>query len=117
VQGYYDEGVRAAMEFVGVADTSIINYLAGAGAFDGTLENIITQKYITLVYRDGYEAFAELRRTGFPILTDVNNAPISMANFPQRLEYPPSEINLNGSNVNAVGEGIGENSTPVWWGQ
>jgi hypothetical protein len=116
-QGYYDEGVRAAMEFVGVADTSIINYLAGAGAFDGTLENIITQKYITLVYRDGYEAFAELRRTGFPILTDVNNAPISMANFPQRLEYPPSEINLNGSNVNAVGEGIGENSTPVWWGQ
>lgn len=114
-EGYYDEGVRAAMEMLNVADTSITNYLAGPGAFDGTLENIITQKYITLAYRDGYETFAELRRTGFPTLTDYTGNPVTA--LPQRLSYPPSEINLNGSNVTAVGEGINETTTPVWWAQ
>lgn len=114
-QQYYDAGVTAAMEQLGVSSADITAYLSGAGAFDGTLESIITQKYISMVYRNGYEAFAELRRTGFPQLTDYNNNAVT--NLPQRFAYPPSELTLNGSNVNAVGAGINETSTPVWWAQ
>ena len=114
---YYAEGVRAAMEWVQVPSDSIDTYLNGPGAFDGSLEAIITQKWISLVYRDGYEAFAELRRTGYPLLTDENNNPIDMFSFPRRLAYPPSEWTVNGASVSATGLSINDMSTPVWWDQ
>lgn len=114
-QQYYDEGVTASMEAFGVDPTEISNYLSGLGAFDGTLEDIITEKWITFAYRDGFEAFAELRRTGFPVLTNFDGSAVSMSLFPQRLPYPDSEISLNGSNVSAVGVGIGEMQTKMWW--
>ena len=113
----YDQGVRAHMEYLGIADTAIVSFLAGPGAYDGTLEQIITQKWLTFVYRDGYEGFSELRRTGYPVLVEVGGNPLDQSQLPQRLPYPPSEVTLNSTNVNAVGEGIGEMETPVWWAQ
>jgi len=114
-QMQYEAGVRAHMEYLNVPATDIDDFLANGGAFDGTLEQIITQKYLTFIYKDGFEAFAEYRRTGFPILKDLNGDPVATGSIPQRLPYPPNEISLNGSNVNAVGEGINDFSSPVWW--
>ncbi|MDE7125654.1 MAG: SusD/RagB family nutrient-binding outer membrane lipoprotein, partial [Muribaculaceae bacterium] len=37
------------------------------------LEKIITQKYISLFPSDGYEAWTELRRTGYPKLLPIFN--------------------------------------------
>ncbi|MEM7037685.1 MAG: SusD/RagB family nutrient-binding outer membrane lipoprotein, partial [Bacteroidota bacterium] len=116
-QAWYEAGVRAHMEYLNVATQDIDDFLAGGGAFDGTLEQIITQKWLTFVYRDGFEAYAEYRRTGFPALTDVNGAAIDAAAFPNRLAYPPVEISLNGTNVSAVGVGINDFSSKVWWAQ
>ena len=116
-EDYYNEGVRAAMDWIGTPNDSIDTYLNGPGAFNGTLEEIITQKWISLVYRDGFEAFAEIRRTGYPVLTDENNAPIDMNQFPKRLAYPPSEWTLNAENVGATGIGINNTNSPVWWDQ
>ena len=109
---YYEAGVRAHCEYLGVPDSSIVDFLAGPGAYDGTLENIITQKWLTFVYRDGYEGFAELRRTGFPALKEVNGTPLDLSTVPQRLLYPPSEINLNSANVPPTDVGL-----PVWWAE
>ncbi len=114
-EDYYNEGVRAAMELLGVHDTSITNYLAGATAFDGSLEMIITQKWISFTYRDAYESYAELRRTGFPKLKNYDGSLLDMNNLPQRFKYPPSEISLNWENVSAVGLGIDETTSKVWW--
>ena len=114
-QQHYENGVRAHMEFLGVADADITTFLQGSGAWNNSLEQIITQKYITLAFRDAYEAFSEYRRTGFPVLTDYQGNVLTDATFPQRLNYPPSELTLNGTNVNAVGEGINDTQSKVWW--
>lgn len=111
----YEAGVRAHMDYLNVSSSDIDDFLATDGAFDGTLEQIITQKYLTFIYKDGFEAFAEYRRTGFPVLKDSNGDPIAMGSIPERLPYPPNEISLNGTNVSAVGEGINDFSSPVWW--
>ena len=116
-QSNYEAGVRAHMDQLNVSSQEADDFLANGGAFDGTLEQVITQKWITFVYKDGFEAFAEYRRTGFPILTDTSGTPIPTANIPQRLAYPPNEISLNGTNVSAVGEGINDFTTKVWWAQ
>ena len=112
---YYNAGVTASMEWVNTPNDSITSFLAGAGAFDGTLENIIEQKWLDCVYTNAYEGFAEWRRTGFPILTDENDNPINTSAVPKRLPYPPSEWVTNGTNVAAVGLSNNDKSTPVWW--
>lgn len=112
---FYEAGVRSNMESYGIPDTAIDTYLQNAGKYDHTQEQIITQKWLTFIYRDGYESYAEIRRTGYPALKDRNNNPIDWNSFPNRLAYPPSEVSLNGSNVTAVGEGINETHSRVWW--
>ncbi len=112
---YYNNGVQAAMQRLEVDSEEIADYLANTGSFNQSLEQIITQKWITFVYLDAYEAFAEYRRTGFPKLQRFDGTLIAPNNFPQRFPYPDSEINLNNQNVSAVGVGINEKSTPVWW--
>ena len=111
----YNNGVRANMNRLGITPTAIDSFLNGAGQYAGTLEQIITQKWLTFVYQDAYEAFAEYRRTGFPVLTNFDGTPVDPATVPQRLPYPLSEVSLNGTNVQAVGHGINEKTTKVWW--
>ncbi len=111
----FENGIRAHMEFLGIQDNLITQYIQNDAVWNGTLEQIITQKYITLAYRDAYEVFAEYRRTGFPVLKDYEGNLVSQSGFPQRLSYPPSEITLNGTNVTAVGEGINDMHSKVWW--
>lgn len=114
-QQHYENGVRAHMEYLNVPSGDIDDFLAAGGSYDGSLEQIIGQKYLTFVYKDGFEAFAEYRRTGFPVLRDLNGDPIDASTVPQRIPYPPNEISLNGTHVSEVGEGINDFSSPVWW--
>ncbi|MBL4652747.1 MAG: SusD/RagB family nutrient-binding outer membrane lipoprotein [Flavobacteriales bacterium] len=116
-QKYYEDGVTAAMEYYNVPTDSIANYLAGDGSFNGTLEQVGEQKWLALIYKDAYESYAEYRRTGFPVLLQYDGSTINQGNYPQRLAYPQSEVNLNGDNVGAVGEGINDSETKLWWAQ
>ena len=116
-QERYEAGVTASMSYFGIDQSEITDYLANAGAFDGTLEQIITQKWITFQYTDGFEPFAEYRRTGFPKIVDENGTVIDPNSFPQRLPYPASEILFNNENVTSVGEGINDLYSKVWWAQ
>lgn len=67
-------------------------------ASSNKLEAIITQKWIALNGLNGFEAWIEYNRTGYP-----SDLPISRLapgdNRPVRLFYPSSERSINGSNV------------------
>lgn len=62
-QSWYEKGVTASMEKWGVMAEDIEAFVANLPA--ASEETVITQKYIAL-YMQPYEAWSELRRTGYP---------------------------------------------------
>jgi hypothetical protein len=79
------------------------------------LQQIGYQRWVHL-YLSGYEAWAEWRRTGFPVLTpapDNNNRPI-----PRREAYPANEALINTANFNEAVQRLGGTNDlngRVWW--
>lgn len=84
------------------------------------LEQIITQKWIAL-FPNGFEAWAEFRRTGFPQLYNVlnsDNSDLPTSEFIKRLIYPDVESVQNGDELEKGIEllnGPDKASTRVWW--
>lgn len=83
-------------------------------------EQILTQKWIAL-FPDGIEAWAELRRTGFPKLYPLvqsDNPDVSTKDIIRRLTFQSYEYQTNGKAVqdaiNLLG-GPDKASTHVWW--
>lgn len=113
-QAHFEAGVAAHMASWGISSEATSAYLA-AHPFDGTVEHIGVEKWKTFIYTNPIEQFAEYRRLGVPVLTDAAGAAIDPAQVPKRLAYPNSEISLNGAQVSAVGEGINDFFSPVWW--
>ena len=123
-QTYYEEGIALNFEYWGVdlpADyltrTSSDAAYSVPVAFDGTVETVITQKWIALFYTD-YQGFFDYKRTGFP--TVIQPGPDAQRDvYPSRFEYPGDEQSLNKENYdNAIAnQTSGEYSfwTPVWW--
>lgn len=124
----YDAAVNANFTRYGLVGAT---FVAGAYAYPtaGTLENkieaIITQKWIASFPGNGFEAFFEKNRTGYPKTSAVyqtNTASYVPGQivysktgttgglFPKRLVYPLSERNAN-SNVPT----LVPITTPVWW--
>lgn len=132
-ESFYNEGVRAALELYEVPETEIEVYLKGPAQFnsEGTneekLEQIILQKYLAN-YLNGFESWAEWRRTGYPALdpiqTDEGDTGSKTA-VPRRYLYIQDEKVLNGENVSAARlnqipfskNGEYDLLTPVWWDQ
>src|ERR1051326_6295514 len=99
---YYQAGITASMQKVGMTAAEIANYFATNPAvvtLSGTPEQqrqqIITQKYIAWI-GNGIEAYNDYRRTGYPVLALVNNAAGDNPNvIPTRLPYTPAELAAN----------------------
>jgi len=127
-QTWYNAGVRAAMEMYEIAENDIVTFIENDGAFNNTLEQIMVQKWVAL-YLDGWEAFAEYRRTGYPQLfkwdLELDGIKITSAKWvevprnyvPGRLKYPESEMFFNETNYNVAVERQGGDSyyQQVWW--
>lgn len=126
---HYENGVRAAMQHVAIYDeggaaniseSEIDAYLA-ANPYDDAngMEQVNTQ-YWGAVFLNGFEAWANYRRTGFPDLEQVNypGNPTG-GTIPRRLRYPSSEPVLNPENYNAAIQRQGPDvmTTRVWWDQ
>ncbi|MFO7847253.1 MAG: SusD/RagB family nutrient-binding outer membrane lipoprotein [Balneolaceae bacterium] len=79
-------------------------------------EKIGNQKWLAL-FPNGYQAWAEWRRLGFPELDPNPHAPGSSPDIPLRVTYPTTEANINGANYQAAIDEQGEDSpyTPLWW--
>jgi hypothetical protein len=99
---YYQAGITASMQKVGMTAAEISNYFATnpsvvtlSGTTEQQLQQIITQKYIAWI-GNGIEAFNDYRRTGYPVLALVNNAAGDNPNvIPTRLPYTPAELASN----------------------
>lgn len=115
---FYEAGIRASMSRRGVTSTEAVSaYLAQpAVAFDGTLEQIITQKWLAL-YPNGIEAWAEYRRTGFPRLLPIPNPGETNGQVPSRVRYPAAEQTLNAESYQEAVSRQGPDvmTTKVWW--
>ncbi|MEM7367265.1 MAG: SusD/RagB family nutrient-binding outer membrane lipoprotein [Bacteroidota bacterium] len=92
-----------------------------AGSKERRLEQIITQKWLAL-YPDGWEAWAELRRTGYPKQFDrlnSDNPDVGVDEIMRRMVYVTSEFDNNREGVDgAIGStelGSDKNNTKVWW--
>ena len=84
-------------------------------AFDGTLEQIMNQKYIGLFFND-YQQWFEYRRTGYPVLPKteyMNHGGV----MPTRFMYHNDVRRFNPENYKAVADRIGGDDimTKVWW--
>jgi Starch-binding associating with outer membrane len=125
VETLFKNGVKAHMEQLAtydansaVASADIDAYFA-ANTFEAAkaLEQINTQYWVSS-FLNGPEAFANFRRSGFPVLTP-NPFPGKgiKGNFINRLTYPNSEISVNSVNVKeAIGrQGADDLDTKVWW--
>lgn len=85
------------------------------------LERIITQKWIAM-FPDGDEAWAEFRRSGYPVLFPVvvnySNNMIPTDPGIRRMPYPEREYNSNSEAVNQAVELLGgpdHGGTRLWW--
>ncbi|MDW3652572.1 MAG: SusD/RagB family nutrient-binding outer membrane lipoprotein [Bacteroidia bacterium] len=149
-QDLYESGIRASMEDrAGAAASDIDAYIAStntpaiggdpaepnsappsdipvaydaAGDFERQLEQIITQKWIA-IYPDGWEAYAEVRRTGYPKLYPLlnsDNPDLGTTDIFRRMTYVDGEFSNNADAVTAAQShpelvGGDKNSTKVWW--
>ncbi|HVW99984.1 MAG TPA: SusD/RagB family nutrient-binding outer membrane lipoprotein, partial [Candidatus Babeliaceae bacterium] len=103
----------------GVDPTSALaTYLATAnwaqypatGTTDQKIRYIITQKWFSMCGNEGFEAWTEWRRTGYPDFFTVSQSSLIGQNFPRRFLYPFSEVTRN-----ANFPGLVPVTTPVWW--
>ncbi len=130
-QDEYIAGVRASLQKWGVDKVSEDNYIKALPA--ATQETVLSQKYLAL-YMQGNEAWAEIRRTGYPKFLvkpgDVvwPDAPVTDSEqkkfillagkgLPKRVYYPQKEQAVNLENFQqALGEqGNDDIDTKVWW--
>lgn len=118
----FEEGINAHIAYMNeysaetnISDMDILNYNNQFQDID--LEDIITQKYILFTYENVFEAYADYRRTGYPVLLDYFEEGIDLDIFPRRLRYPYSEYTLNRDNYLQAVERQGSDTqlTRIWW--
>jgi hypothetical protein len=102
-----------------VTDIPVV-YQEGAD-FETQLEQIITQKWLSLFPMNDWEAWTERRRTGYPVgyaIIESKNPEVSETELVRRLRFVTSEFS---NNAEAVGEalllldGPDATSTRLWW--
>ncbi len=126
-QTAYENGIRAAMRQLDlypnvtpIASDDVEDYLTEIDiAYDSgdAVEQINTQKWVALIF-DGFEGFANLRRSGYPDLSPGLTDGESGGEIPRRLRYPLDERINNGQNyddaVSRLPEGD-EITSRMWW--
>lgn len=92
-----------------------------SASFDTNLERIIAQKWIAN-FPNGWESWADFRRTGFPkwfpVVNNLSTSGISSSRGMRRLPFPNSEFNTNETNVKAAIGMLGgpdTGATDLWW--
>lgn len=122
--GDYATSTNVPVEIGDVSNTPALTDIPVA--FDATgdkerqLEQIITQKWLAL-YPDGWEAWAELRRTGYPKQYDrlfSENINVGVSDIMRRMKYVTSEYTVNTAATEAAVGTLGGpdlGSTKLWW--
>lgn len=116
----YDEAIKQSIrQWTGV-ETGYTTFIAlpqVAYSATAAIEQIAYQRWVHL-FLNGYEAWAEWRRTNYPLLTAPAGA--NGGQIPRREGYPTAEMNINTSNYNAAVAAFPYGGTDglnarVWW--
>ncbi len=137
----YDKGIEASIKYwldvhayllervdesslptIDITDQDIADYIAQTEiAYDAAkgLEQIITQKWIANI-NNGFESWAEYRRTGFPVLNPIPDtdglSETGGSDVPKRVKYPIEEQSLNrDSYLEAIKTQPDMVTEAVWW--
>jgi len=125
--GYFKAGVKEAMDQMATFDAGSTVSGANRDTYADARELLFTPgnelkeinyEYWIASFLNGPEAFANFRRSGFPVLTPN---PYSGSEVPgafiNRLTYPTTEISSNSVNVQAAiaDQGPDNLATKVWW--
>jgi len=144
-QQEYVDGTRASLEHWGSVchnleswdDATFNTYVTDMNSYLANLppaskKTVLAQKYIAF-YNQGYQAWAEYRRTGEPSfllkpgeIANVDgsgnnvyfNPLITITTIPLRMTYPQQEYTVNASQVTAAAAGLAggdEMTTKLWW--
>jgi hypothetical protein len=117
-QAYYETGVKEAFRITGTAAANATvlltsgKDLADWAASTDKLKAIWFQKWLALTNFSGLEAWADYRRTNYPVLPASVTAPTAKPNV--RLFYPASELAANTANVTAQGA-IDVTTSRLFW--
>lgn len=113
-RSHYENAITASITYWG--GTLPNNFLSTPGiAYDGSLKQLITQKYFSLFFQE-VQQWSEYRRTGYPSLKigpGVENNGI----LPTRMVYPLNTQSLNNTNYKAEIAKMGADNmqVKVWW--
>lgn len=122
---YFTDGIKTNMDQMATFDAASAVSTADRDTYTtanplaaGTELLQINTQYWIASFGNGPEAFANFRRSGFPVLAP-NPYPGSEVPgaFINRLTYPNSEISVNSVNVKAAiaAQGTDNLATKVWW--
>jgi hypothetical protein len=124
-QTYYSEGIRQHMLQCGETDAasaileaSINSFLTANALKTGTELKQIGEQYWVASFLNGHEAYANFRRSGFPLLSPNTYPGKSLkGDFINRLTYPSSEQSVNKGNLDAAvaRQGADDLDTKLWW--
>jgi hypothetical protein len=124
VQQYFEEGIKQHMNQMASYDAASSvpagdrdAYIASrVGLLAGNELQQINYEYWIASFLNGQEAWANFRRSGYPVLQG-NPFPGRDVDWITRLTYPPTEILVNSTNVQAAiaEQGPDELDTKVWW--
>lgn len=83
----------------------------------GAQRVVCEEKWVTL-FMNGFDAWAEYRRTGFPNLLPAPSA-LNGGVIPTRMRYPQEEVSFNNANyingLQGLTPGEDKNTSKVWW--
>lgn len=113
----FKEGIKASFDALSIPSASYDEYIATApdaqlpADMTGMIRAIITQKYYAMCGTQGFEAWTEWRRTGYPNILVVSKATaLGTDELPARILYPDTEITRNQNFP-----GIKTITEKVWW--
>lgn len=124
----FNDAVKSSMKEqeiaygVSIPEAKINNYLSqrlfeNATSVEAKLQ-VIGEQYWIVTFMDGYESYANWRRTGYPRLTPTNYAGNqSNGTIPRRLPYASDEYAINKANIDIAiqNQGADKVTTHIWW--
>jgi len=115
---YLKNGIQASFDFNGTSSAAYISQIESTFGTSTTAvqKEVIGKQTWLALYGQGFEAWTEWRRTGYPALSPVVNA--AETSVPKRLYYPSTEIALNKASYTAATATITGGDTltaPLWW--
>ncbi len=117
----FTQGVTADFTFLGLTAADATTYLNGnpyvITSADTKIQSIVTEKWVSFLNGyDGFEAFNEYRRTGYPNLPTSVDPAAKYNHLPYRLYYPSSEASANVVQYLAAGaDKVDPATTKIFW--